>query len=91
MLFVVFNNRMWNAVKRAVQTHAEDGWAVKTGIMPLTELDPAPDYELICRASGGHAERVEDPAQLPDAIRRALRVVQDEHRQALLNVICKKP
>ena len=53
--------------------------------------EPAPDYELICRASGGHAERVEDPAQLPDAIRRALRVVQDEHRQALLNVICKKP
>ena len=91
VLWVVFNNRMWNAVKRAVQTHAQDGWAVKTGVMPLTELDPAPDYELICRASGGHAERVEDPAQLPDAIRRALRVVQGEHRQALLNVICKKP
>jgi len=82
---------MWNAVKRAVQTHAHDGWAVKTGTMPLTELDPAPDYELICRASGGHAERVEDPAQLAGALRRALAVVRDEKRQALLNVICKKP
>jgi acetolactate synthase-1/2/3 large subunit len=91
VLFVVFNNRMWNAVKRAVQTHARDGWAVKTGVMPLTELDPAPDYELVCRASGGHAERVEDPAQLADALRRALRVVREEKRQALLNVICKKP
>ncbi len=91
VLFVVFNNRMWNAVKRAVQTHARDGWAVRTGTMPLTELDPAPDYELICRASGGHAERVEDPAQLPDALRRALRVVREDKRQALLNVICKKP
>lgn len=90
-LFVVFNNRMWNAVKRAVQTHAKDGWAVKTGVMPLTELDPAPDYELVCRASGGHAERVEDPAQLPGALKRALSVVRDEKRQALLNVICKKP
>ncbi len=90
-LFVVFNNRMWNAVKRAVQTHAKDGWAVKTGIMPLTELDPAPDYELVCRASGGHSERVEDPAQLPGALKRALSVVRDEKRQALLNVICKKP
>ncbi len=59
--------------------------------MPLTELDPAPDYELICRASGGHAERVEDPGQLPDALRRARRVVREEKRQALLNVICKKP
>ena len=91
VLFVVFNNRMWNAVKRAVQTHAHDGWAVRTGTMPLTELDPAPDYELVGRASGGHAERVEDPAQLPDALRRALRVVREEKRQALLNVICKKP
>ena len=90
-LFVVFNNRMWNAVKRAVQTHAKDGWAVKTGVMPLTELDPAPDYELVCRASGGHAERVEDPAQLRAALDRALHAVRVEKRQALLNVICKKP
>jgi len=91
VLFVVFNNRMWNAVKRAVQSHAKDGWAVKMDSMPLTELDPAPDYELICRASGGHAERVEDPAQLPGALERALRVVRVEKRQAILNVICKKP
>ena len=91
VLFVIFNNRAWNAVKRAVQTHAPDGWAVRTGTMPLTELDPAPDYELVCRASGGHAERVEDPAQLPEALERARRVVHDEKRQALLNVICKKP
>jgi acetolactate synthase-1/2/3 large subunit len=91
VLFVVFNNRMWNAVKRAVQSHAKDGWAMKMDHMPLTELDPAPDYELICRASGGHAERVEDPTELPAALERALRVVTVEKRQALLNVICKKP
>jgi len=90
-LFVVFNNRTWNAVKRAVQSHARDGWAVKTDSMPLTALEPAPDYEMVCRASGGHGERVEDPAQLPDALKRALRIVKDEKRQVLLNVICKKP
>jgi acetolactate synthase-1/2/3 large subunit len=90
-LFVIFNNRTWNAVKRAVQSHARDGWAVKTDSMPLTALDPAPDYEMVCRASGGHGERVEDPAQLPDALKRALRIVKEEKRQVLLNVICKKP
>ena len=78
-------------MKRAVQTHARDGWAVKTDAMPLTALEPAPDYEMVCSASGGHGERVEDPAQLPAALERALRVVKDEKRQALLNVICKKP
>jgi acetolactate synthase-1/2/3 large subunit len=91
VLFVVFNNRAWNAVRRAVESHAPDGWAIRTGSMPMSELDPAPDYELVCQASGGHAERVEDPAALPGALERALRVVREERRQALLNVICKKP
>lgn len=59
--------------------------------MPMSDLEPAPDYELICRASGGHGERVEDPSRLPDAVARALTVVRGERRQALLNVICKKP
>jgi acetolactate synthase I/II/III large subunit len=90
-LFVIFNNRTWNAVKRAVQSHARDGWAVKTDSMPLTALEPAPDYEMVCRASGGHGERVEDPAQLPDALARGLRIVKEEKRQVLLNVICRKP
>jgi len=90
-LFVIFNNRTWNAVKRAVQSHARDGWAVKTDSMPLTALEPAPDYEMVCRASGGHGERVEDPAQFPDALARGLRIVKEEKRQVLLNVICRKP
>jgi acetolactate synthase-1/2/3 large subunit len=91
VLFVIFNNRAWNAVKRATQFHAPEGWAVRTRSMPMSDLEPAPDYELIAQASGAHAERVEDPAALPDALRRALRVVREEKRQALLNVICKKP
>src|SRR5216117_2782192 len=91
VLFVVFNNQAWNAVKRAVRGLAPDGFAAKTGAMVLSDLEPAPDYELVCRASGGHAERVEDPAVLPGALARALKVVREDKRQALLNVICEKP
>ncbi len=91
VLFVVFNNRTWNAVKRAVQTYARDGWAVRTDAMPLTALEPSPDYELLCQASGGHGEKVEDPGALPEALRRGLRIVREEKRQVVLNVICKKP
>ncbi len=91
VLFVIFNNRAWNAVKRAVRGYAPHGWTAKTGSMPMSDLEPSPDYELVCRASGGHAERVEDPAELPAALARAMRVVREEKRQALLNVICKKP
>ena len=90
VLWIVFNNRGWNAVKRSVLSHAPDGWAKRTG-MPLTELDPPPDYELICQASGGHAEKVEDPTKLPAALARGLEIVRRDRRQVLLNVMCKKP
>ena len=39
------------------------------------------------QAAGGYAERVEDPQDVPAAIGRALKVVREEKRQALLNVI----
>jgi acetolactate synthase-1/2/3 large subunit len=91
VLYLVFNNRAWNAVKRAVTGYAPEGWTARTRNIPLSDLEPAPDYELVCRASGGHGERVEDPAELPGALARALRVVREERRQALLNVICAKP
>jgi hypothetical protein len=34
---------------------------------------------------------VEEPGELPDAIAKALKVVNEEGRQALLNVVCKNP
>src|SRR5205823_5192626 len=90
VLWIVFNNRAWNAVKRAVTSHAPDGWAKRTG-MPLFFFEQKTAYEMVCQASGGWAERVDDPAALPDALRRALKVVREDKRQALLNVMCKKP
>ena len=74
-----------------MQTYAPDGWAVRTDAMPLTALEPSPDYEMLCRASGGHGEKVEDPAALPDALRAGSASSREEKRQVVLNVICKKP
>jgi acetolactate synthase-1/2/3 large subunit len=54
--------------------------------MPITALDPAPDHAAIARAHGAHAERVEDPDALPDAIRRALDATRGG-TQALLDVV----
>jgi acetolactate synthase-1/2/3 large subunit len=38
------------------------------------------------QASGGHGERVSDPKELMPALQRALKVVKEEKRQALVNV-----
>jgi acetolactate synthase-1/2/3 large subunit len=88
-LTVIFNNAGWEAVERATRSVHPDGWAATTGRFPLVGLAPA-HYEEIVRGFGGHGERVEDPAELPAALGRALRAVREEGRQAVLNVICQR-
>lgn len=87
VLFIVWNNGIWNAVKSAAKNMVPDGIAVATDTWAFTSLDQECRYEMYCQASGGYGERVDDPAQVPAAIERALYAVQVEKRQALLNVI----
>ena len=77
ILFIVFNNGMWNAVRRSTLAIYPDGATAKSNKPPLIHLDELPAFEQICVAAGGYGERVEDPADLPVAL--AARH-QDRHR-----------
>jgi acetolactate synthase-1/2/3 large subunit len=90
-LTVIYNNQAWNASLNAARGLYPDGVAARTRNFPGTDLTPSPNFELTAQACGAYAARVEDPAALPDALARALKVVREEKRQALLNVICKNP
>jgi acetolactate synthase-1/2/3 large subunit len=90
-LTVIYNNQAWNASLNAARGLYPDGVAARTRNFPATDLTPSPNFELTAQACGAYAARVEDPDQLPDAIAKALKVVKEEKRQALLNVICKNP
>ena len=89
VLFVVVNNAMWGAVRRATLGMYPKGEASRSNRPPFIDLDELPAFEQVCAAAGGYGERVEDPAELPAALRRALHAVNVEKRQALLNVICQ--
>ncbi len=91
ILVIVFNNAMWNAVRRATLTMYPEGGAAKSNNPAFFRLDRLPAFEEVCAAAGGYGERVEDPAELPAALARAVRAVTHERRQALLNVICDAP
>lgn len=86
-LFIVVNNGMWNAVRAATLKVYPEGMAATANRHELTHLDGLPAFEEVCRAAGGYGERVEDPAELPAALERALHAVRVEGRQALLNII----
>jgi acetolactate synthase-1/2/3 large subunit len=87
ILTIVFNNSRYGAVRRATLSMFKDGIAGEDDGRTLADLDPAPPYDLMAKAQGAHAERVEKPADLPEALARARDVVVNEKRQALLNVV----
>jgi len=87
ILIIVWNNGIWNAVQSATRSVYSDGYAVQTNNFAVSSLSQSFRYEMVCQAAGGYAERVEDPQDVPAALERALKVVREEKRQALLNVI----
>jgi len=88
VLFVVMNNAMWGAVQRSTLAMYPDGMASRSNEANFVQLGKLPAFERICEAAGGYGERVDNPAVLPEALERAMSVVKNERRQALLNVIC---
>lgn len=86
LLTIVKNNGMWNAVRRSVVNAYPQGAAAKANRMPLTSLEPAPDYTMLAAANRAHVERVDHGADLPAAFQRALKVIREEKRQAMIEV-----
>jgi acetolactate synthase-1/2/3 large subunit len=86
ILTIVFNNGLWNAVRHSTLDLYPDGHAARANVMPITSLEPAPDYTLYAKASRGWAQRVERGEDLPAALEQAIAVVREGKRQALLDV-----
>ena len=88
ILTIIKNNAMWNAVRRSVVNGYPDGSAAMSNTVPLTSLEPLPDFAAIARASRAHAERIEDGCELPAALHRAVGIIRTEKRQVLLDLRC---
>ena len=92
MLVVTFNNRAyfndWEHQERIARlrgTPVENSWI---GM----ELDrPAPDFAAVARALGWHAEGpVDRPEDLAETVARAVSVVAEQRRPALVDVVCQR-
>jgi acetolactate synthase-1/2/3 large subunit len=88
VLVLVFNNERWNAVSGSTMLVYPDGYAAKLNEgAPLSQLKPSPAFEKYVEASGGLGIRVEDPDELQGALERGIYAVQQEKRQAVLNIL----
>jgi acetolactate synthase-1/2/3 large subunit len=85
VLTIVANNHSWLAVRQSTLAVYPDGAAAKANVMPIQDLNPSPAFEKVAECCDGWAMSVEDPAKLPDAMKRAFEKVRSG-TPALLNV-----
>jgi len=89
VLTVICANRQWTAVQRSALGMYPEGHAAGAGqLSALAELGPAIAFEQYAVASGGYGEAVTDRRDLVPALRRGLQAVQEQRRQAVVNVSC---
>lgn len=86
VLSVIFNNARYGAVRRATLEMYRDDTAGETDGRLLADLGHGTAFERIMDAHGGYGERVDRPADLPGALRRAAERVR-AGQQAVVNVI----
>jgi acetolactate synthase-1/2/3 large subunit len=88
ILWIVFNNQRWQAVRGATLGLNPDGYAANSERAPLTYFSVEQHYEKLVEVSGGYGERVTESDRLLPALERAMKAVTVNKRQALLNVVC---
>jgi acetolactate synthase-1/2/3 large subunit len=86
LLIVILNNLEWGAVRQSVLGIYPDGYASKTNAMPLTSLQPSPDFTKVAQASRAWTARVDTAGELPGALAAAIDHITTERRHALVEV-----
>ena len=87
-LTVIADNRSWAAVDTAAKMVQPSGALASTGSTTLSDLSPTPQLERYVEASNGVGIHVTEREALRPAIKSALSVVEQDHRQAVVRFDC---
>ena len=86
ILIIVLNNAEWGAVRQSVLGLYPEGHAARANQVPLTGLQPSPDFTLVARASRALAFRAESHAEFTEVLDKALAHVRARKGAALIDV-----
>jgi acetolactate synthase I/II/III large subunit len=78
-LAVIYNNQQYHAPKGPLGIrggYGKDGYSEKTGVWEGIDIVPSPEYALVAQACGGWGQKVEDPAELMQALKKGLEQVR---------------
>jgi len=69
--------------------YGKESYSARSNLWIGIDIEPSPDYTLVAEACQAYGRRIEEPSELPAAIREALKVVQGG-KSAVLDVIIEK-
>ena len=87
VMVVILNNTEWAAVRYSVLGLYPDGYAARANRMPLTSLQPSPDFVKVAEASRAWAVQVKSADDLPAAFERAIHHIRKKRTMALVEVM----
>lgn len=85
-LHIVCNNGQYLAVSRPLRKTYPNCYSLKANDFNGSDLHPLIDFALVAKACGAYGEKVSEPAELPDALRRCLHAVRSG-QSAVLDII----
>jgi acetolactate synthase-1/2/3 large subunit len=83
---VILNNSGYNASKQPIIGLFPGGASVQANAYPGVRFQGPPDYAALARSCHAYGERVEDPAEMVPAIKRAIAAVK-QGQAAVLDVV----
>ncbi len=90
-LCVIFNNKQYHVPRKVIRDYyGPEGFSQKTDSWVGIDIAPPPDYALISQACHAYGQMVEDPSDLPSALRTALDQVRSG-KPAVLDVRIASP
>ncbi|MBT9554588.1 MAG: hypothetical protein IV100_01110, partial [Myxococcales bacterium] len=88
--FIVFDDAAWSTIKRSTRGSHPTGVAVRTDNFALCDFAVAPRFDEIARAFGAVGLRAERPSDVKGILTEALRLVREERRHVLVDVVCER-
>ncbi len=89
VLYVIFNNRSYGAIRQIVESMSESRISDELGFASGLDIDPPVDSSLIARSCGGYGRIVDDPTKVLPALKAALKQVRNG-RTAIVDVMLPK-
>jgi acetolactate synthase-1/2/3 large subunit len=90
ILIIVFNDSAWSTIKMSTKGSHKNGWAARSDSFALCDFDINVRFDKIAEACGGVGIMVENPLELVDALKHALKIVRQDKKHVLLNVVCER-